>query len=42
MKNWLKRNIGLIASTCLGISFFYEFGSTSMILFGEPEFPTED
>lgn len=42
MKNWLKRNIGIICSTCLGISFVYEFGGPSLLLFGEPEFPTED
>lgn len=42
MKNWLKRNIGIIASTCLGISFVYPLGGYSFFLFGEPEFPTED
>ena len=42
MKNWLKRNIGIIAGACLGISFYYPLGSTSLLFFGEPEFPTED
>lgn len=42
MKNWLKRNAGLILNTCLGTWFVYHIGTVSMVMFGEPEFPTED
>lgn len=42
MKNWLKRNAGLILSTCLGTWFVYYIDSFSFCLFGEPEFPTEE
>ena len=42
MKNWLKRNAGLILTTCLGWNFVYHISGTSLLLFGEPEFPTED
>lgn len=42
MKTWLKRNAGLILSTCLGTFFTYHIGSVSLFMFGEPEFPTED
>lgn len=42
MKNWLKKNIGIICTTMLGLNFFYEFYTFSAVLFGEPEFPTAD
>lgn len=42
MKNWLRRNIGAICTTMLGLNFVYHIYCTSACLFGEPEFPTED
>ena len=42
MKNWLKKNIFNLCNACLGCTLIYYFGSRSLVLFGEPEFPVED
>lgn len=42
MKNWLKKNLFTICSTCLGYTVIYRIGGFSHFLFGEPEFPSED
>lgn len=42
VKNWLRRNIGAICSTCLGTAFVYHISGASLWLFGEPEFPMEE
>ena len=42
MKNWLKRNIGVICTTMLGLNFVYHIHTYSTVMFGEPEFPTAE
>ena len=42
MKNWLYRNMGKLCSACLGLAFVHHIGSSSLVLFGEPEFPTAE
>lgn len=41
MKNWLRKNVFAICSACIAYSTFIYFGSRSIILLGEPEFPVE-
>lgn len=42
MKSWLKKNMFAICSSCLAYSGMIFFGSRSVFLFGEPEFPVEE
>lgn len=42
MKNWLRRNALGLCSSCLALAHIYHIGRFSIVLFGEPEFPTED
>lgn len=42
MKKWLKKNIYVLCSACLGYTIMYYISGFSLVLFGEPEFPSED
>lgn len=42
MKNWLKKNVGSLCSSCLALTLIYHIGRVSLLMFGEPEFPTEE
>ena len=42
MKNWLRRNAGSLCGSCLALALIYHIHSFSFLMFGEPEFPTED
>ncbi len=42
MKKWLRKNVITLCSACLALSTYIHFGSRSVFLFGEPEFPAED
>lgn len=42
MKSWLKKNMLTICNTCVAYTVMYVISSRSFILFGEPEFPTEN
>lgn len=41
MKNWLRKNMFALCSACMAYSITVYFGSHSVFLFGEPEFPME-
>lgn len=42
MKSWLKKNVFALCSSCLALSGYFYFGSRSLFLFGEPDFPVEE
>lgn len=42
MKNWLKKNAFTLCSSCLALVHIYHISNFSLLMFGEPEFPTED
>lgn len=42
MKNWLKKNMFVLCSSCLAYFYVYYISERSFVLFGEPEFPNED
>lgn len=42
MKNWLKKNMFVLCSSCLAYFYAYYIESVSLFFFGEPEFPVED
>lgn len=42
MKNWLKKNMFVLCSSCLAYFYVYYLGTPCHFLFGEPEFPIED
>lgn len=42
MKNWLRKNMFAICSSCIAYSTLVYFGSRCVFFLGEPEFPVAD